>query len=120
MVHLMPFTLRIAIDQRRIDALLVDLARQKVPIDVREVRINPGRTAGGDLAGIAGGPRGAGSKAGRTHDVDVELRGTVGLATPPSPAAIGIEPQAPPSGDAARAAGAPRAVGRSDDRRPAT
>jgi hypothetical protein len=112
MVHLMPFIMRIVIDQRRLDALLVDLATQKVPIEVREVRINPGRTAGG--------PRGADSKAGRTHDVDVEVRGTVGLATPPSPAAIGIEPQAPPSGDAARAAGAPPAVGRPDDRRPAT
>lgn len=116
MVHLMPFTLRITIDQRRIDSLLVDLARQKVPIDVREVRINPGRTAGGDLAGIAGGPRGADTKVGRTHDVDVELRGTVGLATPPSPAALGIEPQAPPAGDAARAGGAPRSGERPRDR----
>lgn len=103
MVHLMPFTLRIAIDQRRIDTLLVDLARQAVPIDVREVRINPGSAAGGDAAGSAGGPRAADAKTGRTNDVDVELRGTVGLATPPSPAAIGIEPQAPASGDAATA-----------------
>lgn len=98
MVHLMPFMMRIVIDQRRLDALLVDIATQKVPIDVREVRINPGSAGDADR------------KAGRTHDVVVELRGTVGLATRPNPAAIGIEPQAPPAGDAA--GGPPPADGR--------
>lgn len=90
-VHLMPFVLRIVIDQRRLDALLVDLARQPVPIDVREVRINAGREQAG-----GGAFAGAGMDAkttGRRFDVQVELRGTVGLATRPNPAAIGIEPQ---------------------------
>ena len=41
MVHLMPFTLRVVVDQRKLDALLTALATSAVPIDVRQVRINP-------------------------------------------------------------------------------
>ena len=88
MVHLMPFVLRLTIDERRLDALLVDLARAPIPIDVREVRIN------------AGGRPGADAKTGRGHDAQVELRGTVGLATPPSAAAVGLEPAGPAATDA--------------------
>jgi hypothetical protein len=99
-VHLMPFVLRITIDQRRLDALLVDLAGQPVPIDVREVRINAGRERAGAQAAAA--PAGAAAKADRRLDVQVELRGTVGIATRPNPVAIGVEPQGqPPATDAA-------------------
>ena len=52
MVHLMPFVLRVTMDQRKLDALLADLATNAVPIDVRQVRINPSQQAGG----AAGGP----------------------------------------------------------------
>ena len=97
MTHLMPFVLRVVMDQRRLDPLLVDLARSPVPIDVREVRINPGAARG---AGEGGQAEASG---GRTHDVIVELRGTVGLATPPTAAGVGLEPAAPP----AAAAGGP-------------
>jgi len=106
-VHLMPFVLKIVIDQRRLDALLVDLARQPVPIDVREVRINAGREFAG-AAAFAAGPAEADVKAGRRHDVQVELRGTVGLATRPNPAAIGIEPQGQPTASANPARGTRR------------
>jgi hypothetical protein len=99
MVHLMPFVLRLTIDQRRLDALLADLAKGPIPIDVREVRINAGgaksRTGGiGDAAKTD-------QRADRTNDVQVELRGTVGLATVPSAAAVGLEPPAPATPDAA-------------------
>ena len=99
MVHLMPFVLRLTIDQRRLDALLADLAQAPLPIDVREVRINAQGQRGG--AGIADGPQGTDDKRSRSHDVHVELRGTVGLATPPSAVAVGIEPPAPAATDAA-------------------
>jgi hypothetical protein len=92
MVHLMPFVLRLTIDERRLDALLVDLAQAPIPIDVREVRINPGSRPGPD------------AKAGRGHDAVVELRGTVGLATPPSAAAVGLESPPPAATDSATAA----------------
>lgn len=118
MVHLMPFVLRLTIDQRRLDALLADLAKVPLPIDVREVRINARGDQGG--AGFAdGGPAGAAGtdqKAGRSHDVNVELRGTVGLATLPSAAAVGLEPPAPATTDAA-AAGPTRPARRRHGRR---
>ena len=103
MVHLMPFVIRAVIDERHLDAWLVDLARAPVPIDVRQVRINAGA---GQPAGIPGsgqpgnpGPAFAGDAgpsvgSGRRHDVVVELRGTVGLATPPDLKVLGIEPAA--------------------------
>ena len=102
MIHLMPFVLRVVIDQRQIDALLVGLAASAIPIDVRQVRINaptsgqagapsmpsmpstPSMPAGGGLGGPAG--------AGRYYDVTLELRGTVGLATPPNEKTVGLEP----------------------------
>ena len=99
MVHLMPFVLRLTIDQRRLDALLADLAQAPIPIDVREVRINARGEHGG--AAFADGLQGTDDKRGRSHDVHVELRGTVGLATLPNAAAVGLEPPAPAATDAA-------------------
>jgi hypothetical protein len=98
LVHLMPFVMRLVMDQRQIDRLLADLAASPVPIDVRQVRINPSaQGAGGE--GRFGGPRAGGfdmpaggggqGERRRPFDVTVELRGTVGLATPPNPAAVG-------------------------------
>ena len=101
LVHLMPFVFRVVIDQRQLDRLLAELAGSSVPIDVRQVRINPAKQAGGeDLLGRGGqgfGPaRPFGSPDGspadarrRPFDVTVELRGTVGLATPPNAATLG-------------------------------
>ena len=63
--HLMPFVIRATIDQRKLDAFLVALATSQVPIDVRQVRINPtgggerGAAAMGGPPGGAGGPPGA-------------------------------------------------------------
>jgi hypothetical protein len=76
MVHLMPFVLRVVIDQRQLDRLLTTLASWPVPIDVRQVRIN---TDGGGSPG----PDEPATADGRPFDVRVELRGTVALATPP-------------------------------------
>ena len=108
MVHLMPFVLRAIIDQRQIDPLLVDLAMAPIPIDVRQVRINPSNTGlgGGAMSGMASGmmsmsaPASSGSGsagtgvsgiAGRFNDVILELRGTIGLATPPDLKKVGLE-----------------------------
>jgi hypothetical protein len=89
MVHLMPFVLRVTMDQRKLDALLADLATSAVPIDVRQVRINPSQQAGG-LGGGAGAMSAPTDNGGlRPFDVTVELRGTVGLAPPPDKNAIG-------------------------------
>lgn len=112
-VHLMPFVLRVVIDQRQVDRLLTELAGNPVPIDVRQVRINPPTTGlGDDLLGRAGvGPLGAGRPGGggfeggagdrrrRPFDVTLELRGTVGLATPPNPAVLGTAGEGDPAAE---------------------
>jgi len=94
MSHLMPFVIRAVVDERKLDAWLVDLAKSLIPIDVRQVRVNPQAGAGG----LPGGEfqfRSEGTVAAtataRPYDVTVELRGTVGLATQPDPAKIGFE-----------------------------
>jgi len=154
MVHLMPFTLRVVVDQRKLDGLLTALATANVPIDVRQVRINPesasrtpgkakggssGRTgtpgvlgmgAGGGAGASAGmgpgmmpggGGPGFGAErkgvSGRPFDVRVELRGTIGIATPPDGKVVGIEttqPTEPAAADAAAVTN-PAAVRRRDD-----
>lgn len=118
MVHLMPFVLRVVIDQRQIDSLLVDLATSPVPIDVRQLRINAGvsRSAGGQPGADPGTP--APGAVGRLYDVNLELRGTVGLATPPDEKAVGLEsgqadePTPEDSGDKTKAAVLDRFIGR--------
>lgn len=102
LVHLVPFVIRAIVDERKLDAILVDLATAPVPIDVRQVRINAG-TAGpsGGMPGMGPGAFGPGGgefggqpatpPGSRPHDVTVELRGTVGLATQPDPQVLGLE-----------------------------
>jgi len=93
LVHLVPFALRAVVDQRKVDALLTTLATNEVPIDVRQVRINPGVGAAGGVpgAGPGAGLDGAASMAGgggRPNDVVLEIRGTVALATQPNESVI--------------------------------
>jgi hypothetical protein len=102
MVHLMPFVLRVVIDQRQIDALLVGLAASAIPIDVRQVRINAPTSGQAGMPSMPSGPSGPSmpdggglggpTGAGRYYDVTLELRGTVGLATPPNEKTVGLEP----------------------------
>ena len=112
MVHLMPFVMRVVIDERHLDGWLVDLARAPVPIDVRQVRINAGATGSQPMAGPAdpgfnaAGPNPS-ATTGRRHDIVVELRGTVGLATPPDEKVLGLEPAAVSEPSAAAAEPAP-------------
>jgi hypothetical protein len=107
MVHLMPFFLKVIVDQRKIDSLLVEMASSAVPLDVREMRINPGTSAAS--GGFSGGGQAAQTTSGgRPNDVVVELRGTVALATPPSRKRLELEPVEPAAGGEAKAPDAPR------------
>jgi hypothetical protein len=116
MVHLMPFVLRVTVDQRQVDRLLTDLAASPIPIDVRQVRVNPPNQMSGagefrrDVGGLTqpqGDDKGSlatpGDRRRRPFDVTLELRGTVGLATPPNPSILG---SAAPAADPAAGGGA--------------
>jgi hypothetical protein len=113
MVHLMPFTLRMVMDSRAIEPLLASLASQPIPIDVRQLRINP---AGSVSGAAAGGRQLNASTEDRKHDVTVELRGTVGLATPPLEKPAGQPQPGPLPGGAAT--GRPAAAPGLPQRRP--
>ena len=101
MVHLMPFVLRVVMDERRLDSLLMDIAAASIPIDVRQVRINAESITGSAAAATVAGPRRR-----RPYDVTVELRGTVALATVPDEKVLDTLqpslPGAPPAAGAAR------------------
>ncbi|MEI6036448.1 MAG: hypothetical protein WCQ91_00805 [Planctomycetota bacterium] len=95
MVHLMPFVIRAVVDQRKLDSLLVELAASAVPVDVRQVRVNVGEgLATTTISSPASTADGTG-RGSRNNDVVVELRGTVGLATPPDEKAFGLAPETP-------------------------
>ena len=90
MVHLVPFVLRVVVDQRHLDRLLATLAASAIPIDVRQVRVNPGagvQSLDGGGAGVSSisseSPTGDAARR-RPNDLVVELRGSVALATPPA------------------------------------
>lgn len=113
MVRLMPFVLRVVMDQRQLDRLLVALAEWPVPIDVRQVRINAsgGGTGGSGRRGFEDGesraPEQGGSSQGsgdlalpRRYDMVVELRGSVALATPPESAPATVAPASEPAAEA--------------------
>jgi hypothetical protein len=106
MVHLMPFVLRVVMDQRRLDALLADIAAAPIPIDVRQVRINADSGAAGPAAAGSSGPRRR-----RPYDVTIELRGTVALATMPDEKVLdALQPSLP--GAPTSVAAPPRRPGR--------
>jgi hypothetical protein len=97
-----------------LDRWLAELAASPIPIDVRQVRVNPSAQVAGEAGfgrqrGVAqpsslDGGRGTAAGEGRRRpfDVTLELRGTVGLATPPNPATLG---GAAPDTDPAAAGG---------------
>ncbi|MFM7035351.1 MAG: hypothetical protein ACKOYJ_09285 [Planctomycetia bacterium] len=103
MVRLMPFVLRLTIDQRSLDALMLELASAPIPIDTRQVRVNPNDSSGRNIGPAAPGfpPDAKGSDGDRLrrHDVQVELRGTLAIAMPPDRTLLG-------AGDSANAPGA--------------
>ena len=80
MTRLMPFLLRAVVDQRKLDMLLVTMATWPVPLDVRQVRINPGSVAGDvgmDGPGGMMGGGGGGGLAARARMAGITGRGGV-------------------------------------------
>ena len=107
--NLMPFRLQLRMEPRDLDRLLVACRNSVLPIEVREVRINPG---GGTAATVAGGSKPADSGSGEGHRrmEKVEVSGVVYLIKPFNPQALGVEPAAESGGgEPAEGAAAPPA-----------
>ncbi|MCK4683696.1 MAG: hypothetical protein KAT44_01960, partial [Pirellulales bacterium] len=83
--RLMPFLLKLRMDQRAIDPLLVELASAPVPIDTRQLRINPEGGSSGMDSDYGGGDYGGSSMGyGGMDDYgdgdDYGMSGSVGMA----------------------------------------
>jgi len=106
LMRFVPFRVRVQMDQRKLNELLAVFATAALPIDVRQVRINPGSVsqtgqAGADGMGMSmgGGPAFGGSmggpdqrpSGGRAFDAMVEIRGSILVVRPPDPASLGME-----------------------------
>ena len=98
-VHYIPFCLKCRVDQRKLDLLLRSFATMLVPIDVRQVSVNPGSADSmyGE-EGMNGGEMmsGMGSDAMSTdgvrrYDFNVELRGAIALAQKPDASVLGLD-----------------------------
>ena len=99
-VHYIPFCLKGQVDQRKMDVLLRAFATMSVPIDVRQVRVNPGSAdsmygdegmyGGGEMmSGM--GPDAMSTDGVRSYDFNVELRGTIALAQKPDATVLGLD-----------------------------
>ena len=93
-VHYIPFCLKGKVDQRKLDLLLRSFATMPVPIDVRQVRINPDAMdsmsgAEGMMGGMMSGQDSTDGV--RRYDLDVELRGSIALSQRPNGKTLGLE-----------------------------
>jgi hypothetical protein len=100
-----PVRMRVSMDQRHIDKLLVECANSELTVEVRQLLINPdyvpsrasqpGGGGFGDL-GFGGPPRAAGAREDTSSqfpfDLEVEIYGIVSIYNPVDDAALGIEP----------------------------
>jgi hypothetical protein len=92
----MPIVMHLTIDQREINKLLVECANAPLPVEVRQLRINPGgagnspssskKSSGGQpTSGAAGAET-------ETYEVPIELAGIIYIYNPPDVAKLGAAP----------------------------
>ncbi|UUO05896.1 hypothetical protein M4951_21325 [Blastopirellula sp. J2-11] len=102
----LPVRMRITIDQRKIDKLLVECGNADLMLEVRQLRLNPtagsssGGAYGGGLGGFDGGggydemysssPGGGQQKADNRYDVPIEVYGIVYIYNPVNKELLGI------------------------------
>ena len=108
---LMAFKLRLIVDQSQFQKVIDELANSTMPLEVREVRVNP-EQAGADEDNSRGRERhrpmmdlgGAGGANGTVlHNAVLEVDGVAYLINPPDPTKIGLPATTTPSGATAAA-----------------
>jgi hypothetical protein len=77
----MPVYLELIVDQREIPKLLVECANAPMPVEVRQLRINPDQGGGGGSP--AGGQAGKGGAERTSFDVPIQLSGIIYIYNPP-------------------------------------
>ncbi len=89
----MPVHMRVLMDQREITKLLVECANSPLPVEVRQLRVNP---SGGknNPGGGADRPASRSGTEAETFDVPVELHGIIYIFKKPDAATLGGEPAA--------------------------
>ncbi len=90
----LPIYLNLVMDQREITRLLTECANYPLPVEVRQLRINPGGSAVTPSAAAApqagrGGAAAPGTPTGESFDVSVELHGIIYIYNPPDPGKLG-------------------------------
>jgi hypothetical protein len=97
----LPVYMKLVMDQREITRLLTECANYPLPVEVRQLRINPGGVGPGGAAdgGKPDANRGAAAPApGEAFNVIVELHGIIYLFNPPDPAKLGADTAAQSAG----------------------
>jgi hypothetical protein len=100
----LPVYMKLVMDQREITRLLTECANYPLPVEVRQLRINPGGVgpSGAADAGKPGANRGAAAPSapgpGDAFNVIVELHGIIYLFNPPDPAKLGADTAAQSAG----------------------
>ena len=90
----MAFKLTIVADEQRWQKLLLEFCNSPLPLEIREVRINPSdREEGAEDAGSRPGPRKAAERVTDSvlHNVTLEIDGVAYLMNPPNLAKLGIK-----------------------------
>ncbi len=102
----MPIYMKLTIDQREINKLLVECANAPLPIEVRQLRINPLGSGGSSTgpsnkkaSGGAAAPSGPMTES-ETYEVPIELAGIIYIYNPPDVAKLGAAPADAPAGGA--------------------
>jgi hypothetical protein len=81
----LPIYMKLLMDQREITRLLTECANYPLPVEVRQLRINPGSGGGTQPA------QGRSAAPGEAFDVIVEIHGIIYLFNPPDPVKLGAE-----------------------------
>jgi hypothetical protein len=106
----MPIFMRLTIDQREINKLLVECANSPLPVEVSQLRINSSKNSGSKSSSAStpshGGAASSGPSDGESYEVPIDVAGIIYIYNPPDTAKLGSGQPAAAGQPAAGAGGA--------------